>query len=535
MVINFSDLLTLATRIPAAHVTLQRTSDVDWKLKTQPEPEMHNREMNWPRGKVLGGCSSINALMYIRGPAADYDEWANKYGATGWSWKDLQPYFNKSENFTPSKDWKIDASKHGKGGPWQIAYPGIVSKIVPAFLRGCRNIGIPTIPDINAGQNGMVGATRIQSFIDDAGRRSSAATAYLTADVIRRKNLKISVGMTVTRIITAIDANGDLRATGVELASGPGMPVRYRVRASRDVIMAAGAVHTPHLLKLSGIGPKEELTQHGIRVVKNLPGVGNNLQDHMLIPMSVNTAKGTSMNWITHPDTPLAHILQWFFHGTGQLTSHWTEAVAWIRAHDDPEMRDKVEDLASTPLEPDMELFSTPIFYKDMGQEVDKDPFADRWTLAQVPLRPSSTGTITLADNNPFTAPIIRANYFSTENDRQMSIWAFKKLCMVAKASGVFVSWELPKRADQLNDEEILEYLKEHANTCYHASCTAMIGLEKDLGVVNTELAVHGVKGLRVCDASVMPRIISGHTCAPVMAIAERFSDVLKREYALKA
>lgn len=248
--------------------------------------------------------------------------------------------------------------------------------------------------------------------------------------------------------------------------------------------------------------------------------------------MSVNTAKGTSMNWITHPDTPVAHVLQWLFHGSGQLTSHWTEAVAWIRSHDDLDMKAKVEDLCSTPNEPDMELFSTPIFYKNMGQTVDTDPFTDRWTLAQVPLRPSSTGTITLADASPFSHPIIRANYFATENDRQLSIWAFKKLCAVAKASGVFVSWELPKRADQLDDDDILEYLKEHANTCYHASCTAAIGKEQDRGVVSTELAVHGIKGLRVCDASVMPRIISGHTCAPVIAIAERFSDVLKREYA---
>lgn len=248
--------------------------------------------------------------------------------------------------------------------------------------------------------------------------------------------------------------------------------------------------------------------------------------------MTVNTTKATSMNWITHPDTPISNIIEWFLNGTGQLTSHWTEAVAWIRSHDDPDMKNKVQDLCSTANEPDMELFSTPIFYKDMGQIIDTNCFADRWTLAQVPLRPSSTGTITLKDASPFSHPVIRANYFSTENDRQLSIWAFKKLCAVAKASGVFESWEIPKRADQLNDEEILEWLKETANTCYHASCTTMIGKETDRGVVTTELAVHGIKNLRVCDAGVMPRIISGHTCAPVVAIAERFSDVLKKEYA---
>lgn len=296
--LSLSDLLHLPSRIPAANPQLLESA-VDWGLETEPEPEMHNRKMAWPRGKCLGGCSSINAMyvaslcfslddkltfcllllrMYIRGPAADYDEWATKYGATGWSWGDLKPYFDKSENFTPSKSWEIDTSKHGKGGPWQIRYADSLSNIMPSFLNGARNIGIPVIKDINAGQNGMIGATRVQAFIDSEGRRSSAASAYLTDDVIARKNLKISVGMTVTRVIMQKGADGVPVAKGVELSGGAHMPVRYRVKANKDVILAAGAVHTPHLLKLSGVGPKEELQQHGIKVVKDLPGVGNNLQ-----------------------------------------------------------------------------------------------------------------------------------------------------------------------------------------------------------------------------------------------------------------
>lgn len=252
----------------------------------------------------------------------------------------------------------------------------------------------------------------------------------------------------------------------------------------------------------------------------------------MLIPMTVNVSRGKSLNWFVRPDVGIMVVLRWIFTGTGMLSSNYSEAMAWVRAKDDPSMASKIEDLASSPLEPDMELFSIPIYYTNSGKTQPLDNTAEQWSLAQIPLRPSSTGTITLADKNPFSAPVIKANYFSTENDRQISIWAFKRLCQLAKASGIFESWEIPKRADQLSDEEILEFLKDSANTCYHASCTTMIGKESDRGVVSNDLEVHGVKNLRVCDAGVMPRIISGHTCAPVIAMAERFSDVLKAEYA---
>ncbi|KAF7971702.1 hypothetical protein HWV62_20164 [Athelia sp. TMB] len=526
-----SDYEHLETRVPAG-VPRLFGSKVDWNLKTAPEPEMKNRTMQWPRGKVLGGCSSINAMMYVRGPAADYDEWATKYGATGWSWADLGPYFKKSENFTPSKDWKIDTAPHGKGGPWQISYPAYVSKLVPAFIKGCNAIGIPTVPDVNHGKSGMVGVTRIQTFIDNEGRRSSTATAYLTNKVCARKNLKISVGMTVTRVIHATGQDGELVAAGVELASAKHTLVRYRVRAKRDVILACGAVHSPHLLKLSGIGPADELTQHGIKVIKDLPGVGANLQDHLLIPMTVNCSEGYGLNYLKNPKGGLSLFLQWLVLGNGMLASNLAESVAWVRAHNDPAMVDTVKDLASAPAEPDMELFSLPLYYTDMGQALPPNFAASQWTLAQIPLRPDSVGSVTLRDASPFSAPVIRANYFSTEQDRQMSIWAFKKLCDVAKASGIFVSWELPKRADELSDGEILEFLKGSANTCYHPSCTTAIGKEEDGGVVDVDLKVHGVRGLRVCDASIMPRITSGHTCAPVIAIAEKFADMLKKEYA---
>lgn len=194
----------------------------------------------------------------------------------------------------------------------------------------------------------MLGATRIPVIIDQNGRRSSAATAYLPTEVCRRKNLKISVGMTVTRIISSSDSDGVPVAQGVELASGAHTQVRFRVKARRDVIVACGSVHTPHLLKLSGIGPRDELAQHDIKVIKNLPGVGSNLQDHLVIQMSVNTAKGTSLNYITRPLSAVNIVLRWLLFGTGIFTSSLVEGGLWMRSCDDPSMVNKVEDLASS-------------------------------------------------------------------------------------------------------------------------------------------------------------------------------------------
>lgn len=376
----------------------------------------------------------------------------------------------------------------------------------------------------------MLGATRIPVIIDQNGRRSSAATAYLPTEVCRRKNLKICVGMTVTRILSSVGSDGVPVAQGVELASGAHTQIRFRVKARRDVIVACGSVHTPHILKLSGFGPREELAQHDIKVVKDLPGVGSNLQDHLVVQLSANTTKGTGLNYINKPLSAVKIVLRWLFFGTGIFGSNLVEGGVWMRSCDDPSMVDKVEDLASSPQEPDFEILSVPAFTKNMGKaEVDTN--ADQWTLVQVSLRPSSVGSITLANSNPFIPPVIRANYFSTEHDRRVAIWGFKKSCEIVRASGVFESWNSPPRADELTDEEILDFLKEDGDTLFHPVGTAKIGLESDRGVVDSNLAVHGVRNLRVCDASVFPRIVAGHPCAPVVGVAEKFADMLKKEY----
>jgi choline dehydrogenase len=213
------------------------------------------------------------------------------------------------------------------------------------------------------------------------------------------------------------------------------------------------------------------------------------------------------------------------------LGSNLIQVAAWLRSYDDPEMANKIEDLTSSPYEPDIEIFTVASSVRNMGQTRATNLPADYWSLMPILLRPSSIGSITVADNNLFTPPVIRANYFNTEHDRLLSIWAFKKSCDIVKSSGAFVSWELPRRADELSDDEILEYLKDSANTCHHPCGTAKIGAENDGGVVDTSLSVYGVAHLRVCDASVMPRIISGHTCAPIIAIAEKLADMLKGEY----
>lgn len=249
--------------------------------------------------------------------------------------------------------------------------------------------------------------------------------------------------------------------------------------------------------------------------------------------MTVNTTKGLSINHATKPLVKLALTVRWLIHGTGMLSSNLAEAAAFMRSHDDPTMIHKVSDLTSAPQEPDVEFVSLPASYGKVDKAPPPDPNSHQWTIFQIPLRPSSVGTITLASRNPFTPPVIHANYFSTSSDRHLSIWAFRRSCAIAQGSGAFVGWAIPSRADELSDEEVLEYLRRRANTCFHPTGTAKIGAEEEGGVVDCGgLRVHGVRGLRVCDVSVMPRILSGHPCAPIIAIAEKFADMLKVEYA---
>jgi choline dehydrogenase len=317
-----SDVKQLMSRIPAGVTKLWR-SPVDWNFSTTPQPECAGRELEWPRGKLIGGCSSINAMMYNKGAPDDYDEW-ERLGNKGWAYKDVAPYLNKAENFQQPKDGDArqlgteDLAQHGRTGPWQITYPA-QAEVTKVFPDACDAIGIPKTPDVNT-DRGILGATAVQTFIDTSGQRASTATAYLTADVVQRPNLKIASGQNVTRII--FDNSGPQpRAVGVEMAASRASPVRYLAKAKKEVLLCAGSIGTPQLLKLSGIGPASELKEHDIPLVAELPGVGENLMDHMAFHgVTFKTDKDVSLHYLQDPVKGLPEVIKWLRNGSGMFS-----------------------------------------------------------------------------------------------------------------------------------------------------------------------------------------------------------------------
>lgn len=321
-----------------------------------------------------GGCSAINAMIYNKGSPSDYNEW-EKLGNPGWSFKDVQPYFQKAEGLSSRAADQLsqeDLAEHGRTGPWKIGYSHL-TPLTNNFLDACDSVGIPKTADINSSR-GINGVSRMQTFIDDNGQRSSTAVAYLTADVASRPNLKLAVGQTVTKILFD-EAGSEPRAVGVEMSAGSATPIRYLAKATREVIVCAGAVHTPHILQLSGIGRASNLAKHSIKVVKDLPGVGANLVDHIFSSIVFETKKGSSLQYLADPLKSLPALAEWLRYGTGAMTTNVAEAAGFCRTidrEDAPEAL-KNNDLSSGPDSADLEILTGAAAYIDHGRTVPKD------------------------------------------------------------------------------------------------------------------------------------------------------------------
>lgn len=522
-----SDLKQIFSRIPAAFNKLFRTA-ADYDLRTTPQKFAGERKLWWPRGKMLGGCSSINAMIYQRNSPDDFNEWEEKYACKGWGYKSLEPYFKRAEGFTPSAEWPIDTAPHGINGPWRTGYSWF-TPVQNRFFKVCEEMGIKKVADVNAG-NGTIGATRCQTFIDPQGRRSSAAVAYLTDEVCRRPNLKIAVGQTVTKIL--IDkTTGPPRAVGVEMASSKLAPAQYVAKVRKDVLVTAGSIHTPQLLMLSGIGPKEELAKHKIELVKDAPGVGKNLQDHLFVAAALNAEPKSSLMYIADPIKSIPPLIQWIRTGKGPFATNVAELYAFFRTADQADKPAGIKDLTSGKNSGDLEFIAAAVAYIDHGFHAP--PAGDYIGGGVVHVRPEAVGSITLTDASVFTPPTIDNNALGTVHDRATMLYGTKKLIQAfsKKNYGDITSgYYLPKNAETLSDAELSKYIAETAETIYHPVGTAKMGSPSDASVVvnSDDLSVVGIKGLRVCDASLMPRIVAGHPCAPVIAIAERFADILK-------
>ncbi|OAA60822.1 Glucose-methanol-choline oxidoreductase [Cordyceps fumosorosea ARSEF 2679] len=545
----------LESRVPLLFSKLFH-GEHDWDYTTVEQPGLAYRRMYWPRGKLLGGSTSINAMMYHHGSPSDYDEWASdapRLGCKGWSYADLAPYFRRMENFTanPARP-AIDLSHRGTGGEWQTGYSALSPMVEGGFLPACADAGIAASPDINTAA-GTLGVTRFQTFIDSRGERSSMATAFLTPEVLRRPNLYVGCRAHVTRVLyDRMDAGKEPCAIGVEFQTKKGGE-RYEVHARREVILSGGAVNTPQTLLLSGVGPAAELARLGIPVVRDSPAVGRHMKDHLCpTGVSLKTKTAHTYDYLNDNVKAIPALLRWLVTGGGPLSSNVGEAAAFIRSVDHPSKATRPEnrpkDYSSGGIGPDVEILGAPIAFIHHGEE-PAPPGTGIFTLGPCLLRPQSTGTITLKTNDPFDHPIIDPKYFSDEgdNDRKVMLAAMRLSIKIANSA----HWKdfvepIPRNDDpnylwwpssssdpeSITDEQLLTFLKERAFTLYHPVGTARMGPD-DSGdsVVDLECRVHGVGRLRVVDASVFPEQISGHPTAAIGAIAYKMSDVIKKTF----
>jgi len=477
-------------RIPAAFSKLFKTG-VDWNYATEPESYLHERRLYWPRGKVVGGSSAINAMIYIRGNRADYDSW-RELGNVGWGFAEVLPYFKKSEN------QERGASEfHGVGGPVNVADPRYVNPLTRAFLAAAEEIGIARNSDFNgAEQDGAA----LYQVTQKNGARWSAADGYLQP-ARERSNLTVLTGAHATRVLME-----GKRAVGVAFLRGG---VAEEARADREVILAGGTVNSPQLLMLSGIGPASELKAAGISPMHDLPGVGKNLQDHPMVSVGYLCTQKISLDGAE----TLGNFLRWLVWKNGPLASNVAEAGLFLRTR---------VGLAV----PDLQLLFGPAYYRGHGLVRRKEHcFGFGPTL----ITPESRGEISLRSTNPLDAPAIRANYLSTDADLRTMIAGVRLARRLAHAKSFdqFRGEELHPGAAMTSDAEIAEFLRNELETLYHPVGTCKMGVD-GLAVVDAQLRVRGIEGLRVVDASIMPRVPAGNTNAPVIMIAEKASEMIR-------
>jgi len=482
-------------KMPAGFASLGDKTPYNWRYETVPQKHCNDRRMYWPRGKTLGGSSSINAMLYVRGNAWDYDHW-RQLGNEGWSYNDVLPFFKKAENNERGGD-----EFHGTGGPLNVADQVEPSKINEGFLKACEQAGHKRVKDFNGANQEGVGYYQVTQ---KDKQRWSTASAYLRPAVERnRNNVKVISNALVERII--LDGK---RAMGLRYVVDGRDEVAL---CSREIILSGGAVNSPQLLMLSGIGPADHLKSHGIRVWHDLPGVGSNLQDHL---------DAAVLQFCKTRDTydranKLWSLYQYWRHKKGPGTSPIAETGGFLST-------------SSGLSAPDIQLHFLPVLVVDHGRtQMKKDGFS----LHVCTLRPESTGTIRLKSSNPKEHPLIDANYLAERKDLDTLIKGVKLGREIFAQSGLdpYRAAEFQPGAAVKTDVEIEQWVRGHCETIYHPVGTCKMGPDNDpMAVVDNQCRVRGLEGLRVVDASVMPTLVGGNTNAPTIMIAERVAAFMQ-------
>jgi choline dehydrogenase-like flavoprotein len=482
---------------PAGLALLAKNGQANWAFETVPQGGLNGRRGYQPRGKVLGGSSSVNAMIYVRGQREDYDGWAAE-GNAGWSFADLLPYFKRAEHNERGAD-----AHHGTGGPLNVMDLRAPNRYGPSFIQAGQQAGFPLNRDFNGATQEGIGPYQVTHR---NGERCSAAKAYLTPH-LSRSNLQVITQAHTTRLLFE-----GRRAVGVEYRQGNELK---QVRAQREVLLCAGALQSPQILMLSGVGPGAHLRQHGIAVLHDLPGVGAHLHDHVDVVLGVDAPHLKDLFGLSAVGLwrALGAMNEWRRHRNGPLTTNFAEAGGFIRS-------------SPAVATPDLQLHFV------IGKLVDhgrKTVFGHGYSCHVCLLRPASRGTLKLASADPMAAPLIDPNFFGHPDDMPRMVAGFKLMRHILSQPALagLGGREMASSANARSDAEIEAFMRQYADTIYHPVGSCRMG-SGPLDVLDAELRVHGLQGLRVVDASMMPSIVSGNTNAPVIAVAEKAADLIK-------
>ena len=486
--------------IPVGYLYCIGNPRTDWMYFTEEDAGLNGRKLRYPRGRVLGGCSSINGMIYMRGQARDYDHWAEVVGDPAWRWDACLPYFKRHEDH-----WRGADAWHGAGAEWRVERQRLSWEILDAFAAAARESGIPASDDFNRGDNEGVGYFEVNQR---RGVRWNTSKGFLRP-ASGRANLEVLTDTLVTRVLLEGAPGAGLRAAGLELRPAAGGAPR-QVRAAREVVLAAGAVGTPQLLQLSGIGAAALLHEHGIAPRHDLPGVGENLQDHLQIRAVFAVEGVKTLNTIANSPWGKAMIgLEYLLRQSGPMSMAPSQLGAFTR---------------SSPQQawPNVEYHVQPLSLDAFGQPLHR---FDAFTASVCNLNPGSRGFVRIASPRPADAPRIQARYLSTPEDRRVAAESLRltRRIVAMPALAKYRPREVKPGVEFQSDEELARLAGDIGTTIFHPVGTCRMGPAGEAGaVVDARLRVHGVAGLRVADASIMPTITSGNTNAPTLMIAER-------------
>ena len=487
--------------IPVGYLYCIGNPRTDWMYRTEPDEGLNGRSIHYARGKVLGGCSSINAMVYMRGQARDYDEWAAMTGDDSWSWNNVLPIFKRTED-----NWRGSNELHGAGGEWRVEEQRLSWEILDAFAAAANEIGIPKTDDFNRGTNEGTGKFEVNQR---RGVRWNTTKAFLRP-IMHRPNLKVMTEALVKKL--RLDGR---RVTGIEFNLGR---EACFAEAKIETLLSAGSIGSAQILQLSGIGAGLHLQSLGIPVNHILPGVGENLQDHLQLRMAFKVQNVVTMNQIANSWLGKARIgLEYLFYKTGPLTMAPSQLGVFTRSG--PEYTT-----------PNLEYHVQPLSLDKFGEPLHRFP---AFTASVCNLRPTSRGHVRIQSKDPRKAPAIKLNYLSTDIDRQIAADSLKltRRIVAANALKKYAPDEFLPGPQIATDEQLAQAAGDIGTTIFHPVGTCKMGLESDrYAVVDTRLRVHGLTGLRVVDASVMPTITSGNTNSPTIMIAEKASDMIRAD-----